>query len=279
MINDRLCDMTPMHKLQFMLSSINGANYEQAFSRLMKSGLDDNSLGFWVWDIESNVEMYSPKFRESLQYEGEHDFPSTPLSWQSTMFTCDAVLANSNFSKHVESKGEYEYLQRVRYHKKYDGVLDVLCYGVVVQWDGDDPLVVIGVHMPLSGMYQSTLDKFGDELDIDVSYKDILNLPTGKCVELSKGVTLKLLSKNDGSWDGVCKMSTLSELAKHHHSDFNETFKVKSGAIKDLISGIILKKGDAHTFKRGKTHLMLCLSESTIEIKGIYDPFFVNFTE
>lgn len=118
------------------------------FDKMMASKLEQNSLGFWIWDVESGVEFYSPKFRESLGYEGEHDFPSVPKSWQDAIDQESLKLALGTLALTEQSRGEVPYIQRVKYYKKDGGFIEVLCHGVVTKWADDGKAsVMIGVHM------------------------------------------------------------------------------------------------------------------------------------
>jgi len=146
---------TALNELHFMVAGkLYNNDVNKLFDVLMKAGLDDNCIGFWVWDLQNGVELYSPGFRTSLQYSGEYDFPSVPDSWRNAIDKKDLKIAMDNYVKHVESGGESKYIQKVRYYKKYKGHLDVICQGKIVAWDGDNPKIMIGVHMDISGTYK-----------------------------------------------------------------------------------------------------------------------------
>lgn len=70
---------------------------------LTKSGADSlTDAGFWIWNINSNVEYYSPNFRGVLGFEGEEDFPSVSQSWQNNITNDGLKTAISNFKKPIE---------------------------------------------------------------------------------------------------------------------------------------------------------------------------------
>jgi two-component system CheB/CheR fusion protein len=125
----------------------NNYDLQNTFDALLAKGLDDETLGFWVWHIPNNVELYSPKFRKSLGYEGEHDFPSVPQSWKDAISKKDLDIAVLNFKKHVDSKGLSPYDQVVTYNKKNGGTLTVLCTGKIIYWEDGKPILIVGVHM------------------------------------------------------------------------------------------------------------------------------------
>ena len=131
----------------------------EIYKALMKSGLDDYTMGFFVWDIENDIEIYSPNFRSSLQYEGTHDFPNVPESWMNAIDPEDRKKAIENYEKHVKTKGQFRYVQNVRYQKKYKGELNVVCHGTVVSWNEEKPRIMIGVHVEPTGMFKSKMIK------------------------------------------------------------------------------------------------------------------------
>jgi len=145
-----------LNELQFtLLGDALGDDIAKMFDILMETGLDNVSQGFWIWDIDDNLELYSPKFREILGYDGELDFPSNPDSWQKAIDQKYLPGVMRTFEKHVESRGKEPYIQRVVYNKKNGGKVPVLCHGKVVVWSEDDkPLVMIGVHMTFDGLYK-----------------------------------------------------------------------------------------------------------------------------
>ena len=147
-----------INEMMFLIvSSKCGSDAKCVFDKLMRMGLDNVSLGFWVWDlIHPELEYFSPNFRKSLGYTDEKDFPNTPASWQACIVPADKEIALDNYVKHVESRGEYPYEQYVRYEMKYGGILKVLCHGKVTQWGGEHnnvPQIMVGAHMNYKGMF------------------------------------------------------------------------------------------------------------------------------
>lgn len=257
------------NEMAFMLASKLKFNTIQSlFDKLMRTGLDENTLGFWVWDIANEIELYSPKFRSSLQFTGELDFPNTPQSWMNQISKNDKELAIENFNKHVETKGEHEYIQTVTYSKKYKGTLDVLCHGRVVKWEGDKPLIMVGVHLSPIGLYQKVINKFQSIVNNNVRFSDMLQFPEGIEVEIEEGIMFEVQFKDEKTFIGVCKMSEGAELAIHHHSDYEETFDIISGEISDLHADFKLKKGETYTYKAMTPHIIFANKDTTIIIKG-----------
>lgn len=148
---------TVLNELQFKLvHDLSGGDVKKIYKKLMKSGLDQKTRGFWIWDVMSGEELYSPMFRASIGYKGEKDFPSVPQSWMDAIDPDDLKVAMDNFDEHVASGGDAAYIQNVRYNKKHGGQVEVQCHGKVLSWSAEGlPLVMVGVHMNVSGLYES----------------------------------------------------------------------------------------------------------------------------
>ena len=123
---------TALNELQFLfLGKECKGDIHKIYNELMATGLDDKSLGFWILDIQNNIELYSPMFRKSLGYT-KKEFPDLPSSWQLAIYAEDRIIALDNFEKHIEQKGEYRYIQKVRYRKKSGDTLALFCHGIII---------------------------------------------------------------------------------------------------------------------------------------------------
>ena len=118
----------------------------QIGNKLVGKGFDNlTDGGFWIWDINNNIEFYSPNFRKSLGFKGEKDFPSIPTSWQSYIDGNCLTIAISNFNRAVKSKGKEPYYQEVKYTTKKGEELNVLCSGMVIN-ENNSPKFLVGTH-------------------------------------------------------------------------------------------------------------------------------------
>lgn len=113
--------------------------------KLLFLGLDLITDGFWLWDIATDIEYYSPKFRDSLGFKNELDFPSVAKSWQDAIFPSDAKVALESFNKHF-SDPKSPYYVDVRYNKKEGGVVRLICAGTIVNRDNPKRLLMLGTH-------------------------------------------------------------------------------------------------------------------------------------
>lgn len=122
-------------------------------AKLVSLGLDDLvDGGFWIWDIKTGVEFYSPNFRKSLGGVTEQQFPSVAKSWQTWIDKDDSIAAQELAIKHIESKGEIEYRCIVKYKTLTDFILNVVCSGTAIwkKLTDKDPQFFIGSHQILN---------------------------------------------------------------------------------------------------------------------------------
>ena len=106
--------------------------------------------GFYVMEIkrenfEDAPEYYSQKFRTTLGFTGEDDFPSLTSSWMKYIDEKDKMIAFENLKKALgETEAQHPYFQLVNYTTKTGGRLKVICSGLVVKkGDGE---YLIGTH-------------------------------------------------------------------------------------------------------------------------------------
>ena len=116
--------------------------------RLVELGIDKITDGFWVWLVNTELEYFSPKFRETLGFSNEQDFPNIPVSWQNQIFKEDGERALIDYHKHLKDPN-YPYYLNVRYRKKGKGVVNLICAGTIVNRESDSP-IMIGTHEIIS---------------------------------------------------------------------------------------------------------------------------------
>ena len=115
-------------------------------NELLAVGSDDLTCGgFWIWGIENGTEFYSPKFREVLGFEGEHDFPNVPESWQKQLSKKEVQGVFETYAKHEKTGGAHPYYQTVTYNKKGGGTLKIICSGTLIR-RGKNPWLLVGTH-------------------------------------------------------------------------------------------------------------------------------------
>lgn len=108
-------------------------------------GLDMMFDGFWIWDLQNEIEYYSPKFKKVLGFSEEDNFPYVPESWQKLIDPNDAKKALIAFEKHKSDQDEPYYLP-VTYTTKSGGKTHLVCAGTIVNRGNPDNLIMMGTH-------------------------------------------------------------------------------------------------------------------------------------
>ena len=111
--------------------------------------MDTVNDGYWDWEVDSNKEYLSPKFKEMFGYE-DHELENSPETWQRLINPDDLELAIENATKHIESKGKYPYIQEVRYAHKDGSTVWVICRGAGIKDSEGRINRIIGTHTDIT---------------------------------------------------------------------------------------------------------------------------------
>jgi PAS domain S-box-containing protein len=105
--------------------------------------LDSITDGYWDWNIQTNYEYFSNKFKSQLGYKR---MKPTPESWQNICNKEDLAEAYIRVEAHFKGETE-EFKQILRLRHKDGHEVKVICRGKVIKWDADGkPLRMIGTH-------------------------------------------------------------------------------------------------------------------------------------
>lgn len=117
---------------------------------ISESALESSLAGFWDWDMVTNVEYLSPRFKEMFGYEDD-EMENSPESWQKIAYEEDLPGMFESFEDHVKSHGKHPFNSIVRYHHKNGSTVWVRCNGKVVEWSKEgSPLRAIGCHVDIT---------------------------------------------------------------------------------------------------------------------------------
>lgn len=106
--------------------------------------------GFWDWDMITDEEYLSPRFKEMFGY-ADHEMENNHDSWQAIVFEEDLQPMFDLFQQHVDSKGAVPFETIIRYHHKNGRTIYVRCNGKVVEWTEDGrPARSIGSHIDIT---------------------------------------------------------------------------------------------------------------------------------
>ena len=123
--------------------------------KLLESIFDTLLAGYWDWNLQTNEEYLSPKFKKMFGYEDD-ELPNSPETWQHLIFDEDLVRVLDCFERHVQTHGEVPFCNEVRYRHKDGSTVWVICSGQVIKWnENDQPLRMIGCHIDISDRKRS----------------------------------------------------------------------------------------------------------------------------
>jgi len=136
---------------------------------ISESALESSLAGFWDWNMATNEEYLSPRFKSMFGY-ADNEMENTPEAWQKIAFQEDLPGMFESFNAHVASQGEVPFHSIVRYHHKKGSTVWVRCNGKVVEWsDEGAPLRAIGCHVDITE--EKTME---EDLKKAVRERDIL---------------------------------------------------------------------------------------------------------
>lgn len=111
---------------------------------------ESSMAGFWDWDMLSNEEYLSPRFKEMFGYE-DSEIENSQEGWQAIIFAEDLPGMFELFQKHIDSKGRIRFEIVLRYHHKSGKTIFVRCNGKVVEWTKEGkPARSIGSHIDIT---------------------------------------------------------------------------------------------------------------------------------
>ena len=105
--------------------------------------------GYWDWEIEKDTEYISPKFKEMFGYQ-DHELENSPESWKSLIYPEDLDLSIKNAEKHIQTDGEFPYIQEVRYKHRDDSTVWVICRGVGLKNSEGKINRIVGTHTDIT---------------------------------------------------------------------------------------------------------------------------------
>ncbi len=119
--------------------------------------LEDTFAGYWYWNIKDNTEYISPSYKLMFGYQ-DHELANSPETWKQNIFPEDIDIALDNYHEHVRSKGAIPYNNEVRYKHKDGSTVWVMSTGRVIEWDGDEPVKMVGSHINITKQKEAELE-------------------------------------------------------------------------------------------------------------------------
>lgn len=117
---------------------------------LSETALESSLAGFWDWNMVTNEEYLSPRFKEMFGYS-DSEMKNSPDSWQKIAYQEDLPEMFNQFEKHAQSHGKIPFNSIVRYYHKEGHTVWIKCTGKIVEWsENHEPLRAIGCHVDIT---------------------------------------------------------------------------------------------------------------------------------
>ncbi len=192
-------------------------NYDSLldFKNLSETALESSLAGYWDWDMTTNYEFLSPRFKEMFGYQ-DHEMENSPESWQKIAFEEDLPGMFQAFEQHVQSKGEIPFNSIVRYHHKTGRTIWVRCNGKIVEWAEDgSPLRAVGCHVDITKEKEREL-----ELQRIVEERNVLLKEVHHRVKNNLQLLLSLsrLKEKEGKVDTIELEDSINSIARAYEA-------------------------------------------------------------
>jgi PAS domain S-box-containing protein len=120
------------------------------FQLIAESALESSLAGFWDWNMLTNEEYLSPRFKEMFGYS-DLEMENNPEAWQKIALKEDLPAMFESFESHIKSRGKLPFNSIVRYQHKNGKTVWVRCNGKVIDWgENGEPLRAIGCHIDIT---------------------------------------------------------------------------------------------------------------------------------
>ncbi|MCR9017262.1 PAS domain-containing protein [Aquiflexum gelatinilyticum] len=123
-----------------------------AKNSLMEGLLEENLIGFWIWDIAQQSDQLSLSLNEVFGYSPIQKSKSQKnVKWKKHVHPSDKVKVEENLKEHFSSNGKHPFHCEFRIKNVHKKDIWVLGYGKVLQWSPEgDPLVMAGCFFDIS---------------------------------------------------------------------------------------------------------------------------------
>jgi PAS domain S-box-containing protein len=140
--------MIDLKDLRELTDKLNQHDEELQATNAILSSVAGITDGWFDWQVGSEDEFLSDNFKLQLGYKPD-EMANKVSSWQNIIYQEDLDTVYKELQKHFDTKGEYPFQTTCRYTHKSGAMIRVLCRGKVIEWDGDKPVRLVGVHIKL----------------------------------------------------------------------------------------------------------------------------------
>jgi PAS domain S-box-containing protein len=114
-------------------------------NKILEFLLEHSMDGYWDWNISTNYEYLSPKFKNQLGYEDD-EMENSPESWMTLCNVDDLEEAKKDIGLVLGGEKE-EFEKELRFTHKNGDEVKILCRGILIKRDEEgNPLRMVGTH-------------------------------------------------------------------------------------------------------------------------------------
>ncbi|WP_113925884.1 PAS domain-containing protein [Cognataquiflexum aquatile] len=123
-----------------------------AKNSLMEGLLEENLIGFWIWDIAQQSDQLSLSLNEIFGYSAiQKTKGQKNVKWKKHVHPSDRSKVEGNLKEHFASHGQLPFHCEFRIKNLHKKDIWVLGYGKVLQWSPEgEPLVMAGCFFDIS---------------------------------------------------------------------------------------------------------------------------------
>jgi len=107
--------------------------------------LENTTDGYWDWNLITNEEYLSPRFKSQLGYQDD-EMENSPEAWQAICNPDDVKKSYEAIMKYLSGEVE-DFSEILRFTHKKGHEISILCKGKIVERTEDGkPSRIIGTH-------------------------------------------------------------------------------------------------------------------------------------
>lgn len=119
-----------------------------------KVAMDDITDGWWDWNLETNEQYMSPKFKAMFGYQ-DHELANLRDTWENIIFPADLKISQFNYEKHIKTEGKHLYFLEARFKHKNGQTIWVICRGRAIKDKNGKYTHMIGTHTDITEQKKS----------------------------------------------------------------------------------------------------------------------------
>ncbi|WP_109831044.1 sensor histidine kinase [Reichenbachiella versicolor] len=151
-----------------LLEELEFTKSQLAHKNLLFTSITEATLaGYWTWDIVNDSLYISPHMKEVLGYSDD-ELENSMDTINTLMHPDDVPHSWSSMEKHLKSNGETPFEVEVRFRKKDNSIIWVICKGEIVEREENgSPTLMVGCHVDITELQKARdYQKYVEKLEL-----------------------------------------------------------------------------------------------------------------